>query len=68
MSKPTVSIITAVFDGEKYIRECILSVQNQTNSDFEHIIIDDNSNDNTVKIIKDLIKDDLRFKIIRIKS
>ena len=61
MSKPSISIITAVFNGEKYIKECLLSVLNQTYPDFEHIIIDDNSNDNTVKIIKGLIKNDNRF-------
>lgn len=46
MSKPSISIITAVFNGEKYIKECLLSVLNQTYSDFDHIIIDDNSSDN----------------------
>ena len=67
MSKPSISIVTAVFNVEKYIRECLLSVLNQTYSDFEHIIIDDNSNDNTVKIIKDLIKNDNRFKLLELK-
>ena len=67
MNNSTITIITSVFNGEKYIKECLLSVLNQTYSDFEHIIIDDNSNDNTVKIIKDLIKNDSRFKLLELK-
>lgn len=67
MSKPSISIVTAVFNGEKYIKECLLSVINQTYANFEHIIIDDNSSDNTVQIIKGLIKNDSRFKLIELK-
>lgn len=49
---PRVSIITAVFNGERYINECITSVLSQTYTNFEYIIIDGGSTDNTVDIIK----------------
>jgi glycosyltransferase involved in cell wall biosynthesis len=47
-----VSIITVVYNGEKYLEETILSVLNQTYPNIEYIIIDGGSTDNTVNIIK----------------
>lgn len=47
-----VSIIMTVYNGEKYIAEAIESILNQTMTDFELIVIDDGSNDNTTGIIK----------------
>ncbi len=41
-----------VYNGEKYLRETIESILNQTYRDFEFIIIDDGSTDNSVKIIE----------------
>ncbi len=46
------SLITATFNCEQTIFECINSVNNQTCCDIEHIIIDGASTDNTIKIIK----------------
>ena len=47
-----VSVIMPVYNGEKYIKYSIESILNQTFSDFELIIIDDGSVDDTEKIIK----------------
>lgn len=52
MSKLTV--IMPVYNGELYIEEAITSVQNQTFSDFELIVLNDNSSDRTVSIIEKL--------------
>lgn len=49
---PLVTIITIVFNGEKYIEKTILSVLNQTYSNIEYIIIDGGSKDSTIDIIK----------------
>ena len=46
-----ISIITVVKNGEEHIENNILSLLNQTYKNYEHIIIDGNSNDNTKKII-----------------
>lgn len=50
--KPLISIITVVFNGEKYLEETIQSVINQTYSNVEYIIIDGGSTDATLDIIK----------------
>jgi len=57
-----VSIIMSAFNAEKYISEAIESVLNQTYKDFEFIIINDGSTDNTGKIIKKYSKLDSRIK------
>ena len=50
--KPLISIITVVYNGEKYLEETLLSVINQTYDNVEYIIIDGGSTDGTVDIIK----------------
>ena len=49
---PLVSVVMSVYNGEKYLREAIESILNQTFTDFEFIIINDGSNDDTLNIIK----------------
>lgn len=50
--KPLVSIVTTVFNGEKYLEETIQSIINQTYDNIEYIIIDGGSTDKTLDIIK----------------
>lgn len=50
--KPLISIVTAIFNGEKYLEETIQSVINQTYDNVEYIIIDGGSTDGTLNIIK----------------
>lgn len=47
-----ISIITTVKNGSKYILETLDSIKNQTFQDFEHIIIDDGSTDETVELLE----------------
>ena len=51
-SKPLFSIITVVYNNEKYLEETIKSVVNQKFQNFEYIIIDGGSSDKTLDIIK----------------
>lgn len=55
ISNPLVSIIIPVYNGEKYIAETIQSVIDQTYENWELIIVDDGSTDNTSNIVKNLM-------------
>jgi teichuronic acid biosynthesis glycosyltransferase TuaG len=67
-TNPSVSIIIGSFNAEKYIRETLDSVANQTFKSFEAIIVDDCSTDNTTKIIQEYCDKDARFKLIKLES
>jgi glycosyltransferase involved in cell wall biosynthesis len=58
------SIIIPTYNRDNLIPETIRSVQNQTFKDWECIIVDDGSTDNTKSIIEDLIKQDSRIKYV----
>jgi glycosyltransferase involved in cell wall biosynthesis len=62
-----ISIIMPVYNGERYLDETMKSVLNQTFKDFEFIIIDDCSTDNTLKILNYWKQKDKRIKIIENK-
>lgn len=59
------SIIIPVYNAEKYIEYTLNSIKNQTFKDYEVIIVDDGSTDNSNSICKKIIRDDIRFKLIR---
>ena len=63
-----VSIIVPVYQVEKYIRKCIESIQAQTFSDFELILVDDGSKDASGKICDEYAKKDDRIKVIHKKN
>ena len=50
LSNPELSIIVPVYNADKYIRECIESIINQTYNSYELILVDDGSEDNSGKI------------------
>jgi glycosyltransferase involved in cell wall biosynthesis len=50
---PILSLITPVYNGEKFISECIESVAAQNCPEIEHIIVDGGSSDRTVEILRD---------------
>jgi len=53
--KPYVSIITPNLNGEKFLEETIKSIVNQTSNNYEFILIDGKSSDNSISIIKKYI-------------
>lgn len=61
-----VSIITPVYNSERYLPECIESVLKQTYTNFEHIIIDDCSTDGSKSIIEKYKDSDSRVKFLEL--
>ena len=68
MKKPKISIIISIFNGESYIKPVIRSIQNQNFLDLEIIIVDDFSQDNSIQVINELMKDDPRIKLLKNKE
>ena len=63
-----ISVIIPVYNVEKYLRECLDSVINQTLKDIEIICVNDGSTDNSLEILKEYEKQDSRIKIIDKKN
>lgn len=58
-----VSIIIPVYNGEKYLKECIESLKKQTMKDIEILCIDDKSTDSSLSILKKYAKKDKRIRV-----
>ena len=65
---PKVSVIVPVYNVEKYIGRCIESIQKQTLTDWELILVDDGSQDGSGKICDEYAECDLRIKVIHKKN
>lgn len=63
---PKVTVLLPVYNGEKYLKEAIESILNQTFDDFEFIIINDGSTDDTKKIIESY--NDKRIRVVNQKN
>ena len=64
IEKPLVSVIVPVYNGEKYLEDCIKSILNQDYTNIELIIVNDGSKDNSLDIIKKYENIDKRVRII----
>lgn len=62
------SIIVPMYNVDKYITRCVNSIKNQTLNDFEVIFIDDGCTDGTVFLLKELIKGESQYHLIRQKN
>lgn len=62
-NKPVISVVLPVFNAEKYLKEAIDSVLNQTFEDFELILINDGSTDDSLKIVQSYT--DTRIQLIQ---
>lgn len=69
MKKPTnhlplVSIITPLYNAEKYITATLKSIQNQTYTNWEHLIVNDLSTDTSLQLVETFAKKDPRIKVV----
>jgi glycosyltransferase involved in cell wall biosynthesis len=68
MNSPKISVIIPVYNTEKYLRQCLDSVVNQTLKDIEIICINDGSTDNSLQILNEYANRDSRFIILQQKN
>ena len=64
MEKPKISVITAVYNTEKYLAECFDSMLRQTLKEWEFIVVDDGSTDGSPAICDKYAAKDSRIKVI----
>lgn len=67
ISQHKVSIISPCYNAEQHILTCYESIKNQTHSNWEWIVVDDSSKDQSLKLIKNLAQVDNRIKLIQNK-
>lgn len=61
--QPLVSVVTPVYNAEKYLAECIESILSQTYENWEYIIVNNCSKDGSLEIARDYVKKDPRIRI-----
>ena len=64
MSLPSVTVVMAVFNGARYLPETLASLRSQTFKDFEIVVVDDGSTDDTPAILAEFARSDERCRII----
>ncbi len=62
---PKVSVVMGVYNGSQYLSESVESILNQTFKDFEFIILDDGSTDNSWEILTEYAEHDRRIKLFK---
>ena len=67
-NKPVVSIGLPVYNGQKYLRQAVDSILSQSHKDFELLIMDNASTDNTEQICREYIEKIVASSIIEIEK
>lgn len=68
MKNPKVSVISPIYNRERFLIRFLKSIQYQNFNDIEIILVDDKSTDNGIKILEEYQKKDKRIKIIKLKK
>ena len=64
-----ISVIIPVYNTEKYIENCLMSIVEQTYSNYEIILVNDGSLDNSITIVKKILKDsNIQYRILEQKN
>lgn len=65
LKKPLISIIVPVYNAEQTIKRCLNSLSNQTIKDLEIIVVDDASNDGSIKVINECIEENENVFLVK---
>lgn len=65
---PRVSVLTTVFNCERFVREALESVRAQTFTDWEHIVVDDASTDGTAAVLAQAAQEDPRLHVVHLSK
>ena len=65
---PEISVIVPVYNTAKYLEQCLRSIATQTFGNFEAVVIDDGSTDNSLSIAQTFAESDSRFKVLSQKN
>lgn len=68
MTPPLITVLMPVYNGEKYLKESIESILNQTYCDFEFLIINDGSTDSSEAIVREYAEKDKRIRYVENKT
>ena len=68
MSCPEISVIVPVYNVERYLRQCMDSLVNQTYTDFEIILVNDGSTDSSGVLCEEWAKKDGRIHVVHKKN
>lgn len=63
--KPSVAVVMAVWNGERFLDETMTGIRGQTLQAFEWIVVDDASTDGTARILAEWVRRDRRLRVIR---
>lgn len=63
MENIKVSVIVAIYNAEKYLKQCLESIQNQTLREIEILCVNDGSTDNSLEIVEKFAEKDARFHV-----
>lgn len=62
---PRISVLTTTYNGERYLPATIESILHQTWTDFEYILVDDCSTDNTFQMLQEYAAKDARIRVVQ---
>lgn len=68
MNTPAVTVLMPVYNGAQYLREAMESILAQTFTDFEFLIVDDDSTDETPRVLEEYTRKDARVRVVRNKK
>jgi hypothetical protein len=65
---PLITVVTAAKNAAAFMPECLSSIQRQTLTDWEHVVVDDGSDDGTGDLVERAAQDDARIRVLRVPA